>query len=250
MFALLSDQFSISLPEVLVFSGLKQYFRGVDKIAFDFLGLHLLEPMALILNWVIAGFCIFAFNQLGKYRNDANFYWRLFYLTFGLSTFFGGLGHVFFNYWGFFGKYPSWIFGCLANGFAAVGMLRFKGISTPKEYAFALIWIKSIALCAVSILTQKFIFTAIDAIITYISYTGVYAYILNRRHPEARFLKKLIIGVCILTPSAFIFILKVNVHEWLNKDDLSHILMLVTIYYFYLGIKEWGQSQSPELKHV
>lgn len=233
-----------------MFSGLKQYFRAVDKIQFELFGLHLQEPMALILNWIIAGFCLFAFNKLGKFRNEANFYWRLFYITFGLSTFFGGLGHLFFNYWGFFGKYPSWIFGCLANGFAAMAMFHFKGISTPKKYAFALIWIKSIALCAVSILTQKFIFTAIDAIITYISYTGVYAYILMKRHPEAQFLKKLIIGVCILTPSAFIFILKINVHQWLNKDDLSHILMLATIYYFYLGIKEWGQTQSRQQKYV
>ncbi len=233
-----------------MFSCLKQYFRAVDKIQFELLGLHLQEPMALILNWIIAGFCIFAFNKLGKFRNEANFYWRLFYLTFGFSTFFGGLGHLFFNYWGFFGKYPSWIFGCLANGFAAMGMFHFKGISTPKSYAFALIWIKSLALCAASILTQKFIFTAVDAIITYISYTGVYAYILKKRHPEAQFLKKLIIGVCILTPSAFIFILKINVHQWLNKDDLSHILMLVTIYYFYLGIKEWGQTQAHQQKYV
>lgn len=238
------------MQQGFVISSLKQYFRRVELIEFDFLGLHLQEPMALILNWIIAGFCIFAFTKLGRFKNEANFFWRLFYLTFGLSTFFGGLGHLFFQYAGFFGKYPSWIFGCLANGFAAMAMLRFKGISQPKDYAFALIWIKSLALCAVSILTQKFIFTAIDAIITYISYTGVYAFILKKRHPEAAFLKKFIIGVCILTPSAFIFILKLNVHQWLNKDDLSHILMLVTIYYFYLGAKEWGETRLSERKDV
>lgn len=233
-----------------MFSGLKQYFCTVELIQFEFLGLHLQEPMALILNWLIAAFCFFAFSQLGKYRSEANFYWRLFYLTFGISTVFGGLGHVFFQYTGFPGKYPCWILGCLANAFAAMGMLSFKGISTPKKIAFQFIWIKFILLCSASLLTNKFIFTAIDAIITYIGYTGVYAYILMKRTEKAAFLKNMIIAVLILTPSSFIFILKINVHQWLNKDDLSHILMIITIYYFYRGLKQWGKQQALQTEHV
>jgi hypothetical protein len=221
----------------------------VEKIQFEFLGLHLQEPMALLFNWIIAGFCFFAFSQLGKFKNEANFYWRVFYLTFGISTVFGGLGHLFFNYTSFYGKFPCWILGCVANGFAATGMLHFKGISSPGKYANAFIWIKSIGLCVVSILTQKFIFVAIDAILTYIIFTGVYAFIVMRRNENAQFLKNMVIGVIILTPSAFIFIFKLDPHKWLNKDDLSHILMFCTICYFYKGIKEWGQ-QEAQLKHV
>lgn len=228
-----------------MFSGLKQYFCPVEVIQFDFLGLHLQEPMALLLNWIIAGVCFFAFSKLGAYKNTANFYWRAFYLTFGISTVFGGLGHLFFQYTGFFGKYPSWIFGCIANGFAAMGMLNFKGISAPKNYAYHLVWIKSIGFCVASIITQKFIFVAVDAILTYIGYTGVYACALMKREVRAKFLKYMITGVLILFPSAFIFIFKLNVHQWLNKDDLSHILMLIAIYYFYLGLKEWGRTESP-----
>ncbi|MNV08776.1 hypothetical protein D3C71_992480 [compost metagenome] len=227
-----------------MFSCLKQYFCAVELIHFDFLGLHLQEPMALLFNWIIAGFCFYAFNKLGSYKSEANFYWRAFYLVFGISTVFGGLGHLFFNYTGFYGKYPSWILGCVANGFVGMGMLHFKGISTPKSYAYYLIWIKSIGLCVVSIMTQKFIFVALDAILTYIGYTGIYAYLLMKRDIRAKFLKNMIIAVIILTPSAFIFIFKLNIHQWLNKDDLSHILMFFTIYYFYLGLKEWGRNES------
>ncbi|WP_148235461.1 DUF6962 family protein [Fluviicola taffensis] len=221
----------------------------MEKIQFEFLGLHLQEPMALLFNWIIAGFCFFAFSKLGKFKNEANFYWRAFYLFFGISTVFGGLGHLFFNYTGFFGKYPCWILGCVANSFSATGMLKIKGVSNPKKYAFPIIWIKSIGLCVAAILTQKFIFVAIDAILTYIIYTGVYAFILMKRSEQAKFLKNMIIGVIILTPSAFIFIFKLDVHKWLNKDDLSHILMFCTIYYFYRGLKEWGQKEA-QLNHV
>lgn len=216
----------------------------VELIHFDFFGLHLQEPMALIFNWIITAFSFYAFNRLGLFKNKANFYWRLFYLTFGISTFFGGLGHLFFQYTGFFGKYPSWIFGCIANGFAGMGMLYFKGVSEPKRIAFYVIWIKSIGLCTVSILTQKFIFVAIDAILTYVCYTGVYAYVLMKRNDSGKFLRNMLIAVAILLPSAFVFILKLDIHQWLNKDDISHLLMLGAIYYFYLGLKEWGNAQS------
>jgi hypothetical protein len=240
----------IHCKEVLVFSSLKQYFRSVKLIEFDFLGLHLQEPMALLFNWIIASFCFYAFNRLGKFKNEANFYWRLFYLTFGISTVFGGLGHLFFQYAGFPGKYPCWILGCFANAFAAMGMLHLKGISRPKKIAFQIIWIKCVVLCCASILTNKFIFVALDAIVTYIGYTGVYAYILMKRSDKTAFLKNMIIGVLILTPSAFIFILKINIHQWLNKDDLSHILMIITIYYFYRGLKEWGKQNASQVEHV
>lgn len=233
-----------------MFSSLKQYFRRVELIEFDFLGLHLQEPMALLFNWIIASFCFYAFNRLGKFKNEANFYWRLFYLTFGISTFFGGLGHLFFQYAGFPGKYPCWITGCIANAFAAMGMLHLTGVSKPKKIAFQVIWIKCVVLCCASILTNKFIFVALDAIVTYIGYTGVYAYILMKRSEKVAFLKNMIIAVLILTPSAFIFGFKINIHQWLNKDDLSHILMIVTIYYFYRGLKEWGKQNAPQTEHV
>lgn len=205
--------------------------------------------MALILNWVIAGFCVYAFSRLDAFRNEANFYWRLFFVTFGLSTFFGGLGHLFFQYTGFYGKYPSWTFGSIANAFAAMGMMHFNGISKPKPVAYYLIWIKSIGLCITAIITQKFIFVAVDAILTYVCYTGVYAFILMKRSESAKFLRNMLIGVVVLLPSAFVFILKLDIHQWLNKDDVSHLLMLCCIYYFYIGMKEWGDSQE-KLQHV
>ena len=42
-------------------------------------------------------------------------------------------------------------------------------------------------------------------------------------------------GVLVCIPSVFIFLLKLNPHKWLNKDDLSHLLMLLCLIFFYLG---------------
>lgn len=171
----------------------------------------------------------------------------MFYLTFAFSTFFGGLGHLFFQYTGIYGKFPSWTFGTLANCFAALGMLNFNAFSVPTSYAKWIVWSKAVIMLSLAIITQKFVFVAIDAIVTYIGYTGVYAYyMLSKR--DAKFLKQIIIAVLILLPSAFIFLLKINVNRWLNKDDLSHILMLACVYFFYLGIKDWGKNEKVYVK--
>lgn len=223
------------------------YLCDVEVIKFEWLGLHLQEPMALIMNWLISAFCFFAYFKLRKFVSEANYYWRLFYLSFGISTFFGGLGHIFFEYLGIFGKYPSWTFGTLSNCFAALGMLNFKNFSFPKNYANWIVWVKGAVMLALALITQKFVFVAVDAIITYIGYTGIYAFFMLKTR-NAQFLKQMVIAVLILLPSAFIFLLKINVNRWLNKDDLSHILMLVCIYYFYLGLKEWGQKRHVYVK--
>lgn len=206
--------------------------------------------MAFILNWVIASFCIYAFFRLKRFDCKANYFWRLFYLTFGLSTFFGGLGHLFFLYTGIPGKFPSWILGSVANGFAALGVMNFIGVSKPTSLGKSLVWVRCIFLCVISIVTQKFIFIAIDAIVTYLCYTGLYLIYIRNRTSSNDFINKFLIGVIILLPSAFFFILKISLHQWLNKDDISHILMLGAIIFFYKGIKEWGENFQTQLKNV
>lgn len=220
----------------------------MDPIKFDWLGLHLQEPMAILMNCLIALFCFYAYFRLRKWDNEANYWWRLFYLVFGISTFFGALGHAFFLYFDVYGKFPCWILGCLANVCAARGMLAFKPFVHPTKTAVLVIWLKSALLLILALVTKKFVFVSIDAIVTYLAYTGVFAYLLMKRGiPE---MKLMVTGVLILLPSAFIFLLKINVHRWLNKDDLSHVLMLICIYCFYRGINAWGKRSAQPTKHV
>ncbi|ASS48887.1 MAG: hypothetical protein A3D31_05885 [Candidatus Fluviicola riflensis] len=219
----------------------------MDLIKFEWLGLHLQEPMAIIMNFVISLFCFFAFFRLRKWENEANYWWRMFFLIFGISTVFGALGHAFFYYFGVFGKYPCWITGCVANVYAAKGMLSFPH-AKQRKYNMPIAIAKGVVLLTLALVTQKFIFIAIDAIITYIGYTGIFAQLLVKR--GVREMRFMVIGVAILIPSVFIFLLKLNPHRWFNKDDVSHILMLLCIYCFYLGMKSWGINSSNKPENV
>jgi hypothetical protein len=204
--------------------------------------------MAIVTNWMLALFCFYAYFNLKSSADTANFYWKRFFLIFGISTIFGSVGHAFFYYLGMPGKIPSWTLGCLSNIMAALGMLRFEGYTKLKAIAIPLVWMKSALLLALSLIFMKFVFVAIDAILTYILYTGIYAFVLKKRGVME--MKWMIIGVMVMLPSAFIFLLKLNVHRWLNKDDLSHLFMLTGIIFFYISMKKWGESPQLAVDYV
>lgn len=191
--------------------------------------------MAFITNGLIAMFCFWAYRTL---RNDSgvNQYWKLFYLTLGVSSTFGALGHTLFLYYGIYGKMPSWILACFANVFAGLGMMKFDQEINSRNAFVILVCVKSFALLAVSLIIQKFVFVAVDAILSYLIFTGGYALKLRRVGYDS--MKFMVIGVLIMLPSAFVFLLKWSPFLWLNKDDISHILILGGIICFYIALKK------------
>ncbi len=207
-----------------------------DKIAFDLFGLHLLEPMALITNWIMSAFSLFAYLKLKNTAIHDLVYWKKFFFWFAISTFFGGIGHLFYNYFDILGKFPNWITGVLSGYFAGKAIIvNLKNNALEKKYELFLI-IKGAILLLASIATLKFVFVAVDAIITYVIFCGFMANSLYKKGIVE--LKYMMYGVLVCLPSIFIFFFKINPHRWLNKDDLSHLLMLACIIFFYIGAKK------------
>lgn len=202
----------------------------MNIIKFSLFGLELQEPMSIVTNGMISFFCFYAYLQLKDWNDSANYYWRRFFFFFGISTFFGMLGHGLFHYFGIHGKIPSWLFSSIANTFAGIGMFHFGNFSKKSKLGVFLVVFKSLLLFLLALFTLKFVFVAIDAIFTYIIYTGFYAHKLIKR--GANELKWMTYGVIIMLPAAFVFLFKINIHLWLNKDDLSHLIILTGIIFF------------------
>ena len=207
-----------------------------DKIAFDLFGLHLLEPMALITNWMMSAFSLYAYLKLKNASTPDVIYWKKFFFWFTISTFFGGTGHLFFNYFDIPGKFPNWVSAILSGYFAGKAIIvNLNNKVLEKKYELFLI-IKGATLLLASIATLKFVFVAVDAIITYVIFCGFIANSLYKKGIIE--LKYMTYGVLVCIPSIFIFFFKINPHRWLNKDDLSHLLMLACIVFFYIGAKK------------
>ena len=99
--------------------------KDFDKIEFSFFGLNLLEPNAFIGDSIILITAIFLASKLRRFDMSNPFFknWRYFFLLFGCGMFLGGVGHLIFNYFGFYGKYIPWLMGIWAVYFIEKAMI-------------------------------------------------------------------------------------------------------------------------------
>jgi hypothetical protein len=207
-----------------------------EVIKFELYGLTLQEPMALAANWLMSIFCLYAFFKIRKGKGLDMLWWQRFFISFSIAAFLGGTGHLFFHYLGIPGKFPNWIFTILSGFCAGFAMLVNYPNEVQKKKLRIFILVKGFILLLLAIIFEKFLFIAIDSILTYVIFCGIIARIIhNLGSTEMRFMYY---GVLFCAPSVFIFFLKINLHRFLNKDDLSHLLMLGCLMFFYRSIKE------------
>ncbi|MFA7274209.1 MAG: hypothetical protein WC044_10080 [Crocinitomicaceae bacterium] len=213
----------------------------MEIIHFDLFNLHLQEPIALLTNWLIASFSFFAFFQLKRYQTIFENYWKTFYLILGISMIFGGLGHLFFHYAGIYGKFPSWTLGVTAGIFSSFAMISIWPNEKQRIHLKRFVVIKSLLMISLALATRKFVFVAIDTSFAYIIFCGYMGIQLFKKGFAG--MNYIALGVLVLFPSALFFGLKINLHRFLNKDDISHLFMVGCIACFYLGITRTDKNQ-------
>jgi hypothetical protein len=211
------------------------------KIEFTLWGLNLLEPMAFVTNMIIVASCILSYRMIRFFNSQYAFYWKLFYVFFIVASFWGSLSHLFWNYWWFYGKIPSWTTGVIATWASGMAMLAVGDLKSKTKLFWQLfLLVKGVVVLTLAFYQWKFIYIALDTILTYVVFCGIYGYYLYNK--AYKYLKFLVIGIVILLPSGFIFLLKIDLHEWMNREDLSHLLMAIAIYYFGKSVVSEGES--------
>jgi len=223
---------------------------GADfpKIEFQLFGLELVEPMAIITDTLLGGLSLFFAYKMSK-RVTSNLpfyrYWRQFFLVFGIGAFLGGVGHTFYNQFDIIGKIPSWLCGPISIFFVEKAMIS---VHWNKKLAKQLNQISLIKLSTVYLIFFYLLFfgdksvvpnlpflpIAINTIVGISAAAGILGFKYTERI-SVKF-KYFWLGVLIMLPTAFIFLMKINLHQWFDKNDFSHILLMLGITYFYLGI--------------
>jgi hypothetical protein len=233
---------------------------GLDfpKIEFELFGLELLEPMAIITDSIMGGLSVYFGIKIFGLRKQIDFYkfWALFFLIFGIGSIIGGVGHTFYNQLGLFGKIPSWVSGPIAVYFAERAMISLYWKAETKTILLRIFNAKLILVYCIFLfllLTNAnpdrpnlpFLPVAINTIVGMIATVGV----LGFKYTEtlsAKF-KFFWLGVMIMFPTAIIFLFKINVHQWFDKNDFSHILLTIGIVYWYLGVTKLANGLKPSL---
>lgn len=219
--------------------------KDFDKIQWDFYGYHLLEPNVFIGDVLIFIFCMFCFFKI---TGQSRFFilWRYFFLLYALSFLMGGLGHLFFNYWGVLGKIPAWCLGIYIPFLIESAMM----VIHPDQ-EFSKKWIHIFKLKYILFLVLEillFIFISIDknpviglilpvvcSIVGLLFCLGSLAYKYQKIY-DSRF-KYLYFGAFTMLLSAVAQGLKINIHPWFDKTDLSHVIILMALYLFFKTVK-------------
>jgi hypothetical protein len=227
------------------------------KIEFQLLGFELLEPMALITDSILGLLSLYFAYKVSKITSELSFYryWKLFFIFFGIGILLGGIGHTFYNQLGMYGKVQGWFLAPFAIYLSEQAMISIHWDDSKKKLLNKLSVSKVILVYIVFVIflitseesklsTQPFLPIAINTIIGFIGFVGLLG-VRYTQNISVKF-KYFWLGIIILFPTALIFLLKVNLHPYFNKNDFSHLIFCVGITYFYLGVN--GLSKGLKQK--
>ncbi len=234
---------------------------GGDFLPNDFIlfGLTLTDPTDFIYD-IIMGLLSLYFAFKIKSLSDNNKFsiaWHRFFFVFGWAALFAAFGHLFYNYYFYFGKLIGWILIPFSIFWIEVAMIEAhwnqKTITRAKKLyrmklllvylVFMSIWV------SVDVLNKPhllFLPIAINSILGLLIGVGVFSYQFKKKISAS--FATIFFGIAIIFPSAFIFIFKINIHQWFSKNDFSHILMIIGIIFFYLGVKKILKEDHGFLK--
>lgn len=216
---------------------------------FALFGFLLTDPTDFIYD-IIMGVLSFYFSfQIKnlKHKNKFTLAWYRFFLIFALATFFSAFGHLFYNYYKYYGKLVGWLLIPLSIYWIEIAMIQAhwkqKVIDRAKKLygmklllvylVFMVVWVSVDVLNKPELL---FLPIAINSILGLLIGVGVFSYQFKKKISAS--FATIFFGIAVIFPSAFIFIFKINLHQWFSKNDFSHLLMIAGIIFFYFGVKK------------
>ena len=203
-------------------------------------GIRIDEPIVTLTDLLVSVLCfVFAYKlhrSKGKHRVFQ--YFKIYFLVMGIATALGGLiGHAFMYHFSFYWKLPGWITSMISIMFverAAIEHTRIR-LSTRMVKAFRIVnIIEFIIFLTLTISTLNFFFVEFHSgyglMFVVLSLEG---YLFMKTKNEAS--KFMLIGVAFAAIAALFFMTETSIHQWFNYLSISHVLMAVAAYFFYLG---------------
>ncbi len=225
--------------------------KDFDKIEFSFFGLNLLEPNTFIGDSIILITALFLASKLRKFDLSNPFFknWRYFFLLFGSGMFLGGVGHLMFNYFGFYGKYIPWLMGIWAVYFIEKAMISLSK-NNYKTLLNKVILFKLFLFISLEIFVFCFIdmskdhsiglrVPAINSTIGFVFSLGFLGYKFSKEI-DKNFIYFLY-SVLLMIPSGIFITYKINIHPWFDKNDFGHLILVLTMILFYKAIKSHSE---------
>lgn len=212
-------------------------FTKTSVTLFDF---QIMEPVTAVTDLLVSAVCLYAFLKIkgANNRMPSVLLLKYYFLTLALSTAYGGIiGHALQHVLSFGWKVPGWLI-----SMASIAMIERAAILHAKPILksgigkfFAILnIIELLSLMTIVLFTLNFFFVEAHAaygLLVIVASFELFIFIRTKNEGS----RLLLIAVAISAMAATVHLAKLSIHVWFNHLDLSHVLMAVAAYVFYLG---------------
>jgi hypothetical protein len=208
----------------------------------EIFGIQILEPVTTFTDLIVAAVCFYAFYWLQKSQRKKRVFvfLKYYFLTMGIATTFGGLiGHGFLYLFSFGWKLPGWITSMLSIMLVERASIEHARplISEKLAKSFRIVnMVELLTFMAITMITLNFRYVEIHSgygLMFVVLSLQAYVYLKTKNTGSRYFLY----GVFWAAISALIYMNEISLHAYMNHYDMSHLLMALAAYYFFVGAK-------------
>ena len=203
------------------------------------------EPVAVFTSYIISGLCFYFYWTLrnGDNRSAATLSWANHILFVGLASLVGSCSHAFFavhegiaykSFW-----LPMQMLNIIAVYFAQQGALNSVLKNSPSKKYWKVSYDIQLILFLISVFVfHNFLVVILNAVVGMIP-VMVLLFMDSKKEKSSLWIAS---GFTILILSAIIFITKYALHKYFNHIDISHVIMMISLWMIYKGTKKLPTS--------
>ncbi|MCD6066381.1 MAG: hypothetical protein K0S33_1207 [Bacteroidetes bacterium] len=212
----------------------------VKETFVDIFGIHIQEPVTIFTNLLITltGVCMYFKLRRHAPKATLNRYWRLFFLFFGLNAAVGFITHGFKSY--FAGEAFYYVFLCMNLASVPITFFLLKADventelkQDVKKNLNIVIFVASAIFVIITVLTNTFGVVKISAGISILTTIVVHMYTQRKGYAGSG---DIAFGFGFSILALIVHGARLSVSEWFNFKDISHVIMIISLFLIYKGV--------------
>jgi len=208
-------------------------------------GVNFNDPATFFTDLFIAFLCVLFYYRLSKLQpfNSQLFYWRLFFIFFGIATFLAGFAHLFIVYSGIWPLIISWLLSGISVFFIQLFSILLIRESFLKKILYYFSFLQIIFFILLLLNFKAFFIVKIHttfSLIGVVLIIHLYYYFVQK----TKYSKFIILGIAFTSLTALIHNAKLSFGYWFNHNDISHMVLAFCLYLFFLGCKALDKQNS------
>lgn len=215
----------------------------------DLMGLFIYEPVTAITDFFITILCIWVALNLKKIRTSCKSVgmWMLFFILMGLSAFFGGNSHAFSSYLQGTPFKVVWLTMHLMSGlalyFAQTATMEGELKDSSKYKLLKVLWKVQLAVFFIlTILFQNFITVKLNIAVGMIFILLINLKTFYNGEKANGFIAA---GILVSFLTAAVHTTKISFSQWFNYNDISHVLIMISLYLMFTGVWTKTLAEYP-----